>query len=169
MGRPPSLLGVLKLTRAVPCPGVTVGVPGALGPGYLTVTRAAWLTASEPTPLLATARKILPLSASVVTKKYCVVVAPGMSLKVVPPPDDSCHFTSGTGRPLAATMKWTTLPGETVWSEMSWVNVGGRLTVTSDSWVVTSDAMPLCKTARYRVPLSAAVAVNVYGVVVALA
>ena len=48
-------------------------------------------------------------------KVRVVLVAPAMSLKVVPPSVLTCHCTVGVGLPLAAAVKVAVCPAVTVW------------------------------------------------------
>src|ERR1041385_939564 len=134
--------------------GVMVGVAGAL-----TVSVAA-VVVELPQELVKTARYWLPLSDAAVVKVSEVDVAPAMLLKVPPPLVETCHCTVAAGVAVAAAVKVTGCPAQMVCEAGLVVTAGGTLTV-SVAAVVCAVPSGLVKTARYCLPLSAAVAVKV--------
>ena len=84
-------------------------------------------------------------------------VAPGTSVKVVPPSVDTCHCTVGAGLPVAAAVKVTDWPWSTSWPEGFAATVGAVSTVSVAGSVV-SEPSELANTARYWLPSSVAAA-----------
>ena len=84
-------------------------------------------------------------------KLRVAMVAPGMSLKVLPPSVLTCHCTVGVGLPLAAAVKVAVRPALTVWFVGLVVTVGAKSTVRVAALVVSVPAA-LMKTARYSSP-----------------
>jgi hypothetical protein len=114
----------------VTLPGHTVWFSGftvTTGP-LLVVNVAALLATLFPQLLLNRARYCLPLSDALAVKVRLALVAPAMSVKVVPPSVLTCHCTVGVGLPLAAALN-VTLPGHTVWFTGFTVTTGPLLIV----------------------------------------
>jgi len=80
----------------------------------LTVNIAAVVVA-VPHELVKTARYLLPFCEAAAVKVNVVLVAPETLEKVLPPLVLTCHWTVGAGLPLAAAVKLTLLPLQTVW------------------------------------------------------
>src|SRR5437764_3289715 len=139
-----ALAAAVKLAEA---PAQTIWVSG------LVVTTGAVLTVSNaafelmvPQLLVRTARYCLPLSAATVAKLSVSEVAPGMLLN--PEPLLTCHWTVGSGVPVAATVKEAVAPAQTVTLAGCAVTAGPTLTV-SVAAVVVDEPQALVKTARY--------------------
>ena len=77
-----------------------------------------------------------------------MLVAPGMSLKVVPPSVETCHRTVGDGVPEAAAVKVAVLPVCIDASDGLVVTTGCVLTVSVAADVV-DEPQVLVKRARY--------------------
>src|SRR5437660_524409 len=93
-------------------------LPGAglvmVAPLLVTVSVAALLVA-EPAELVKTARYWKPLNEDDAVNDSVALVAPLMSLKLVPPSLLTCHCTAGAGVPLAAAVNVAVWPAVTVW------------------------------------------------------
>src|SRR4051812_16223305 len=101
-------LGVpLALTLKVTDPGHTVCELGssATTGSLLRLSVAAVLATFAPQTLLNRAYTTLSRSAATALKVKLRPVAPGMSLKVMPPSVLTCHCTLGLGVPLALALK----------------------------------------------------------------
>src|SRR5204863_1517113 len=128
--------------------------------------RVAALEVAVLHALVKTARYCLPLSESCAVKVRLVEVAPPMSVKVIPSGED-CHWTVGAGEPLAAAVKVTGEPDGTLWLS-GWVVTAGAVFTVSVATLLVALPHVLVKTARYFLVLSAAVAVKLRVVEVAL-
>src|SRR5258707_11833359 len=125
----------------------------------LTVNVAAVVATLLPHVLVKRARYFLPLSAAAVVNESVVLVAPPMSVKVMPSVL-TCHCTVGDGLPLAAAVKLARAPAHTVVLTGLVVTAGAVLTVNVAAVVATLLPQELVKRARYFLPLSAAAVVN---------
>jgi hypothetical protein len=120
-----------------------------VGPSF--TVRAAAVVVAVLQVLVKTAWNWFPSCPAAAVKVRVVEVAPGTSLKVAPPSVLTCHWTVGAGVPLAAALKETLLPAQTVWLEGFVVTAGATFTV-SVAAVVVAVPQVLVKTARYRYP-----------------
>ena len=99
---------------------VTV-TPGADGIAF-TVSNAAF-EFTDPSLFVHTARYCLLLSVVVTAKENVAVVAPVISVHVVPS-GLTCHFTVGAGVPFAADVNVAVTPAHFVWAAGCVVTVG---------------------------------------------
>jgi hypothetical protein len=97
------------LAAALTGDGCSVTV-GAL----FTARMAAVDVAAGDVPLVHTARYWCPWSDACAVKTYAPAFAPAMSLQLVPPSVLTCHWTLGTGNPLAAELNFASLPAHTI-------------------------------------------------------
>ena len=119
-----------------------------------------------PPAFVKTARNWLLFCPAEVVNVSVVEVAPEMLLNVEPPSVDTCHCTVGAGVPLAAAVKLTLAPAQTVWFTGFVVTVGGVFTVSVAAFVVAVPQV-FVKTARNLFPFWPLVVVNVRVVEVA--
>ena len=124
-----------------------------------TVSVAA-LEVVDPAIFVNTARYCLPLSPAAAVKLYVVLVAPPISVQVVPLAL-LCHFTVGVGVPLAAAVNVAVKPGATTWFVGWVVTVGATAVTVSVAALVVVEPTTFVKTARYCLPLSDSVVAGV--------
>ena len=124
--------------------------------------RVAPSVATEPPPLVKTARNSQPLTKGIGIPLSVVEVYPAASIQVMPPSTETCHCTLGVGVPLAAAVKVTGSPWATDWLT-GWVVTTGAMsgrTVIVAAVLVAVPAM-LEKNARSCHPLTKRVGIPV--------
>jgi hypothetical protein len=107
-------------------PEFTVRFAGfAVTAGATLTVRVAALEVAVDTTFVNTARNWLPVWPAAAVKLRVVEVAPPMLLKIPPPSVLTCHWTVGTGKPLAAAVNVAVLPAQAVWLDGWAVTAGG--------------------------------------------
>ena len=128
--------------------------------GRVLRVKVAGVESTVPTLLVNAAWYWLPLSPAAVVKVYVLDVAPGMSVKVVPPLVETCHWTVGAGVPWPAAVKVAGRPWLTV-SLAGLVVTTGRESTVRETGSVPTVPTELVNTAWYWFPLSEGSAVTV--------
>ena len=129
--------------------------------GVFTVNVALVVGTLLPQLLLNRARYRLPLSAAVVVNVKLVLVAPALSVKLIPPSVLTCHWTVGAGLPLAVAVKLADPPAHKLRFAGLVVTVGGLLIATVV--VLPVEVQPFTVTVTVYVPAATVVAFAMEG------